>query len=311
MAPVSLGRFSRSGPTVGGRGKCCAAIFAVLVFTTGCTTTPTPSTPSVSVRATADGVAFEEGGRPVLFYRSRAEAGREPWRVNYIHPLYSVAGAVLTEDAPVDHVHQRGLYWAWRRVLVDDVRVADGWVGDRIVFDVSTPITRTWPDGSAQVDVRTVWHAPVQATERAIIEENSTIRAYPVVDGRRRLEIEVRLRALLDGVQLAGTDDDKGYGGLSFRFANAPTVQLQADGRPIQATVAGMEAGDTVTFRWPSLPAPWPASIQVSCQVDGKPWTHWVLRQEPSMQNCAFPGRAPVRVPVDRVLVLRATLDIG
>ncbi len=295
---------------MGRRSLRSVSVLTLLVLVAGCTTSPAPLS-RVSISTRADGVAFEEAGRPVLFYRTRADAGREPWRVNYIHPLYSVAGAVLTEDAPVDHIHQRGLYWAWRRVLVDGVRVADGWVGDRLVLDVAEPVTRTWPDGSAQLDVRTVWRAPVGAVERAIIEETSTIRAHPTIDGRRRLEIEVRLRGLLDGVQLAGTDDDKGYGGLSFRFAHATDVQLEADGRPIQATLAGMNAGDTVTFRWPSLPAPWPASIQVVCEVDAKPWAQWVLRQEPSMQNCAFPGRTPVQVPTGRPLALRATLDIG
>jgi hypothetical protein len=285
-------------------------VLASLALIAGCATSP-PTSQQISVSPRADGVAFEEAGRPVLFYRTRAEAGREPWRVNYIHPLYSVAGAVLTEDAPTDHIHQRGIYWAWRRVLVDGVRVADGWVGDRLALEVAAPVTRTWPDGSAQLDVRTVWRAPIGATEHAIVEETSTIRAYPAVDGRRRLEIEVQLRALREGVQLAGTDDDKGYGGLSFRFAQATRVQLETDGRPIQATLAGMEAGAKVTFRWPTLTPPWPDSIQVACEVDGKPWVHWVLRQEPSMQNCAFPGRMPVQVPTGRPLTLRATLDIG
>lgn len=295
---------------MGRRGPRRVGVLALLALVAGCATSTAPSQ-RVSISTGTDGVTFEEAGRPVLFYRTRAEAGREPWRVNYIHPLYSVAGAVLTEDAPADHIHQRGLYWAWRRVLVDGVRVADGWVGDRLVLDVAEPVTRTWPDGSAQLDVRTVWGAPVGAVERAIVEETSTIRAYPTIDGRRRLEIEVRLRALLDGVQLAGTDDDKGYGGLSFRFAHATGVQLEADGRPIQATLAGMEAGKTVAFRWPTLAPPWPDAIQVACEVDGKPWVHWVLRQEPSMQNCAFPGRTPVQVPTGRPLTLRATLDIG
>lgn len=288
----------------------CVGVLALLALVAGCATSPPPSQ-RIFISARADGVAFEEAGRPVLFYRTRAETGREPWRVNYIHPLYSVAGAVLTEDAPADHIHQRGIYWAWRRVLADGVRVADGWVGDRLVLDVAAPVTRTWPDGSAQLDVRTVWRVPVAAIERAIIEETSTIRAYPTIDGRRKLEIEVQLRARRDGVQLAGTDDAKGYGGLSFRFAHATSVQLEADGRPIQATLAGMEAGETVTFRWPTLTPPWPDSIRVACEVDGMPWMQWVLRQEPSMQNCAFPGRTPVQVPTDRPLTLRATLDIG
>jgi hypothetical protein len=294
-----------------GRGRLPIALVASIVAVAGCTSTPTASPGRITTRASADGVAFEQGGRPVLFYRSRAEAGREPWRVNYIHPLYSVAGAVVTEDAPSDHLHQRGIYWAWRRIFVDGVKVADGWVGEHLVTEVGVPTVRSWPDGSAQVGVRATWRAPVAGVEQPIIEETSTIRAYPVAGGRRKLELEVRLRALRDGVALAGTDDDKGYGGLSFRFAHGSDVQLEADGQPIRATLARLRAGNTIVFRWPTLPTPWPESIRISCRVGDAPWPHWVLRQEPSMQNCAYPGKIPVTVPANHPLTFRATLEIG
>jgi hypothetical protein len=35
-----------------------------------------------------------------------------------------------------------------------------------------------------------------------------------------------------------------------------------------------------------------------------------VLRQEPSMQNCAFPGSQPVAVPTQTPLRLEATVEI-
>lgn len=146
---------------------------------------------AVSVR---DGVSLVEGGTPVLFYRSRPEPGREAWRTHYVHPLHSVAGAVITEDGPQDHLHQRGVYWAWRRILVDGVRIADGWVGDNLVLEVDTPVIHAWPDGSAQVDTRVVWHVPVNGSPTPIIEELSTIRAYPAAGGHRRIDFDIRLR---------------------------------------------------------------------------------------------------------------------
>jgi hypothetical protein len=227
-----------------------------------------------------------------------------------VHPLYSVGGAVVTEDGPADHLHQRGVYWAWRRILVDGVRVADGWVGDKLVLEVGAPATQALPDGSAQIDVRVLWRAPVGEAVVPIIEENSTIRAWPSHDGRRRLAFDVRLRALREGVALAGTDDEKGYGGFSLRFANAPSVLIEGDGRELHATQAGMDAGRVVTFRWPSASSPWPAQIAASCRVNGQRWTRWVLRQEPSMQNCAFPGSQPVAVPTQTPLRLEATVEI-
>ena len=96
---------------------------------------------------------------------------------------------------------------------------------------------------------------------------------------------------LRHGVELAGTDDEKGYGGLSLRVANPQLAEIESDGRVLHATVAGMQTGDWVAFNWSAPPPPWPARIAASCQVDGHAWTRWVLRQEPSMQNCAFPGR--------------------
>jgi hypothetical protein len=259
----------------------------------------------------ADGVRVSEDGRPVLFYRTRPATGREAWRVNYIHPLFSVGGAVLTEDAPADHLHQRGVFWAWRRILVDGVAVADGWVGSRLLLDVDRPIVRERQDGSVQIDVNVLWRAPVDGRIAPIIEENSTIRVLPVAEGRRRVVIDVRLRGLRSGVAIAGTDDEKGYGGLSIRLANADIVELESGGRTLRATQAGMDAGASVSFSWPTVPPPWPARVIASCTVDGQPWTRWVLRQEPSMQNCAFPGSGLAELPTDRPSHLSMTLDIS
>ncbi len=256
----------------------------------------------VTAATVDDGIRVMAGDQPVLFYRTRPDNGREPWRVNYIHPLHSVAGAVITEDAPVDHLHQRGVYWAWRRILVDGARVADGWVGDQLSLEVTRRAALDRPDGSAQAEARVLWRVPLGGALVEIVEENSRIRVFPVAGGHRRVDVEVRLRALRGGVAIAGTDDEKGYGGLSMRFANGPQVQLAGDGRVLRATPAGIEAGESVEFSWPALSPPWPARVTARCTVDGRPWTRWVLRQEPSMQNCAYPGSSPVELPTDRDL---------
>ncbi len=286
-------------------------LFAALPWFAACTFGQAGSRLSTVVATPApDGIALSEAGAPILFYRSQPEPGREAWRLNYVHPLYSIAGTVITEDAPPDHLHQRGVYWAWRRILVDGVRVADGWVGDQVVTDVASPSSRAWPDGSMQIDARATWRVPVQGVQTAIIEESSSIRAWPRRDGQRRIVLEIRLRALRSGVQLAGTDDEKGYGGASLRFARAEQLEFLSDGQALQPRVAAVRTGDEVTFRWPA-PAPgWPGSIRARCRVNEQPWPSWVLRREPSMQNCAFPGRDPVTVPQDRPLHIEVALDL-
>jgi len=271
-----------------------------------------PESPAVRITAvkTPDGISLVENGAPVLHYHSRPMPGREPWRLHYVHPLHSVAGAVITEDAPADHVHQRGVYWAWRRILVDGVQVADGWVGRNLSLEVATPTVERMPDGSAQIDVRVNWVVPVDGPATRIIEENSSIRAFPVSQGQRRIDFVVRLRAVRPGVALAGTDDEKGYSGVALRFGESTRIDIESGGRELRATVAAMETGERVTFRWRGSTPPWPIRATVSCAVDGRPWTRWVLRQEPGMQNCAFPGSQPVALPTERALSLSTTLLI-
>jgi hypothetical protein len=311
MAPVSLTPpHIRLAPVQRAAASAVAGLACAFALA-GCTVPTASERPErVTAQTVDDGIRVTAGGQPVLFYRTRPDDGRESWRVNYIHPLHSVSGAVITEDAPVDHLHQRGVYWAWRRILVDGARVADGWVGDQLSLEVTRRAALDRADGSAQVDVRLLWRVPLAGAPVEIVEENSRIRVFPLADGHRRVDLEVRLRALRRGVSIAGTDDEKGYGGLSLRFANGPRVQLEGDGRVLRATTASIEAGESVEFSWPALAPPWPARVTARCAVDGRPWTRWVLRQEPSMQNCAYPGSSPVELPTDRDLVLAVTLDI-
>lgn len=286
-----------------------AALVATQLALTGCAGTPrTPVARSVDAVPTVDGILLQQDGAPILLYRVRPEAGREPWRLNYVHPLQSPAGVVLTEDAPSDHVHQRGVFWAWRRIFVDGVQVADGWVGSDLTLRVGVPQLSRLADGSAGIRSTAVWLVPVGGVPTAVIRETSTIRAYPLDGGARRVELEVRLTALRAGIALGGTDDDKGYGGLSFRLRDTGRAVLQSGGQELHATVARMATGPAVRFAWEAESPLSSVEVTIECQVDGQPWTEWVLRQEPSMQNCAFPGRVPVTVPADRDLRLSATL---
>jgi hypothetical protein len=274
MAPVSLtarqvGRLHPQRATAS-----ALALLAGAFALAGCAGPAASVRPErVTAEVVEDGVRVTAGGRPVLFYRTRPDGGREPWRVNYL-------------------------------------RVADGWVGDQLSLEVTRRVALDRSDGSAQVAARVLWRVSLDGALVNIVKESSRLRVFPVADGHRRIDVEVRLRALRRGVAIAGTDDEKGYGGLSMRFANGPQLQLAGDGRVLRATPAGIEAGESVEFSWPALPPPWPARVTARCTVDGRPWTRWVLRQEPSMQNCAYPGSSPVELPTDRDLVLAVTLDI-
>ena len=238
-----------------------------------------------------------EGGEPALFYRARPAAGAEPWRVNYIHPMWSLSGAELTENAPPDHLHHRGLFWAWRRILVDGGQVADGWVGSGLRLDTRVSAARVLPDGSAEILATSRWIVPLAGRDEPVIEESAQIQLFPRRQGQRRLELTITLRALRQGVAIGGTADEKGYGGPSIRLGHADEMDIWSDGRPLVATVGPVGTGPAVHFTWRRAFPQWAQRVAVTCEVDGRPWTSWILRQELSMQNCAFPGREAFEVP--------------
>ena len=68
-----------------------------------------------------DGVKLTIDGKPILTYQTqRQPAGKdiapEYWRNGYLHPLYSPAGVVVTDDYPKDRLYQHGIWSGWQKV---------------------------------------------------------------------------------------------------------------------------------------------------------------------------------------------------
>ena len=72
------------------------------------------------------GILIVDGPQKVLKYQTetKSKAG-EYERCNYIHPLWGMDGQVLTEDFPSDHMHHRGIFWAWHQVWIGNQRIGD------------------------------------------------------------------------------------------------------------------------------------------------------------------------------------------
>lgn len=71
------------------------------------------------------------GGKPVLTYNhaiveapKRDEAYYD--KSGYIHPLYTPAGKVITDDFNPDHAHQHGVMFSWRKIIFEG-RENNGW----------------------------------------------------------------------------------------------------------------------------------------------------------------------------------------
>ena len=71
-------------------------------------------------------LALWDADKPVLVYNhgmvtveSVPKKDNRRTRSSYIHPLWGLQGEVLTDDAPKDHYHHRGVFWAWPHVSID------------------------------------------------------------------------------------------------------------------------------------------------------------------------------------------------
>jgi hypothetical protein len=82
--------------------------------------------------------------------------------------------------------------------------------------------------GSARLRVENGWYAG----DHKVLRETVEIVAWPAEAGRRRLDLTLSFEPLERSIEIAGTpDQQKGYGGLSLRFA------------PREETVIRTEAG--------------------------------------------------------------------
>ncbi|MBC6982676.1 DUF6807 family protein [Caulobacter sp. 17J80-11] len=258
------------------------------------------------------GVQILDEAQPVLFYRTApVDAAAEPWRLNYVQPLYAPDGTVLTEDRPADHLHQRGVYWAWRRILKDGVQIGDTWVMKDVTFQSKGVEYAPQPDGSVRLTVKTDWVSTAGGEHTLLFAETTVVTVPKLKKGARKLAFDTTLTALQPGLALAGTDDEKEYSGFSVRFVHNDKLSFASDGKAVEPTNAVLAAGEALTFAWPKEEGLPNWKVTLACRAQGAPLNRWVLRRELSMQTCAFPGRTPYAVPVDRPLRLQAELTIA
>ncbi len=70
---------------------------------------------------TPENVTLTIDGKPILAYQTQRQPRRkdiapEYWRSGYLHPVYSPAGVVVTDDYPKDKLYQHGIWSGWQKV---------------------------------------------------------------------------------------------------------------------------------------------------------------------------------------------------
>ncbi|MDP1630552.1 MAG: PmoA family protein [Caulobacter sp.] len=267
--------------------------------------------PGVDASIGPDGVTITDSDTPVLFYRTKAaDPSGEPGRLNYVHPLYAPDGTILTEDGPADHPHQRGAFWSWHQVRLGGAQVADGWFMKGLTFFVKKTNFDGEIGGAGVLTLEVDWIVSSQPELVYVAREMSKVRIRPLKDGARRIEFDTVITPLVDGLALGGSDDAKGYGGFSLRLIAPDRLVFGSRGKAVTPAVTPVSAGPAMGFSWPGQPGLSNWTVGLACKVNGKPVTQWILRRELSMQNCVWPGRAPVALPKDKPLRLQSTLVI-
>jgi hypothetical protein len=267
----------------------------------------------LSMKKTDEGILITDGDKDVLLYHTaNNNSGGKCERCNYIHPLYGIDGSVLTEDAPSDHPHQRGIFWAWRQVFVDGRQVADQWELQNFEQEIIEFEFMKQRSGNVILKTEVDWlsdHWKINGEEIPFIKEYGRMEIWPANGKVRRIDFEIHLRALEDGVKLGGSDDDKGYGGFSLRMKLPDDVSFSGPkGKVIPMDTEVVSPGyinisGSVSNRGKS------GGIVILDHPDNPGYPQsWILRDKNSMQNAVWPGREPVDISVAEPLVLKYTL---
>jgi hypothetical protein len=261
------------------------------------------------------GVLIREGEQNVLFYQraTQSQDGTRP-RANYIHPLYDLDGDVLTEDFPSDHLHHRGIFWAWHQVLVGDKPVGDPWSCENFVWDVKDVAVDREDDSSLALKAHVVWKSPrwtdESSTLKPLVDERTVIRVHRESGDARAIDFEIALRAIEKALRLGGSDDEKGYGGFSVRVRLPEGVRFIGEQGEVEPETTSVEAGP-----WLDVAARYgdgdTEGVAILCHPSNPGFPQpWILRRSRSMQNPAYPGRTPVALSIDEPLMLRYRLVI-
>jgi len=180
----------------------------------------------------SEGIVIMESGRGVAtFVRADTlKPGVPPTyrRSCYLHPVYDLDGAVLTDDFPRDHFHHRGVSWAWPRVDVAGKRY-DLWGIQGVKQRFVRVFGRQGGRVCAVLRVANRW----VAEDRVLLDETVEVCAWRAGSDGRAIDVFLTFAAGEAPVTLGGQlEADKGYGGFNVRFAGRrDTVIVGPDGR--------------------------------------------------------------------------------
>lgn len=265
-----------------------------------------------SFRETSDGVELTENGQKVFFYQKipKKAPGNASFN-NYLHPVYNLKGEVITEEFPADHFHHRGIFWAWHQIYINETSLGDGWMMESFSQEVS--VIKTEADkNSARLDATVMWKSSKWMDGQPFLQEETSIIVYPAEENIRKIDFEIVLKPLVEGIRIGGSDDEKGYGGFCVRVPLPESTVFTSENGLVKPQNLQMEAGRWMDFSAFHNNSSQKSGVAILCHpsVPNYPAT-WILRQKASMQNIVYPGREPVNLDKPVVLKYRVIIHNG
>ncbi|MFL9831483.1 DUF6807 family protein [Flavobacterium sp. ST-87] len=261
---------------------------------------------------------FTEGKDSILTYQASEKSINGQYiRSNYIHPLYNLDGSVLSEDFPADHLHHRGIFWAWHQLYIGDKRIGDGWEIENFSWEVAAVKKKKQKDGSKAIQATVYWKSPLwinkKGVEKTFVKETTTIKVYPKQLHYRLIDIEIALLALEPNMRIGGSEDEKGYGGFSPRIKLSDDIVFTDPSGKITPTNLPLPASEWMDISGSLGKNGNKAGITILCNPknpDSK--NPWILRAKKSMQNAVypFPGAKAVPLSNKKPTVLRYRLIV-
>jgi len=253
-----------------------------------------------SVERDSDGIWFYEDEDPIYFYQviHKATANGTHRRANYIHPLLDLDGNIITEDFPEDHLHHRGIFWAWHQVRVNGENIGDNWECKEFNWRVVDPLV-TRRTKSVDLLVNVTWSSSLLLDDNKnpapIIHEQTRIRLHTTRSMYRVLDFEIQLQAIQPNVSIGGSEDDKGYGGFSPRLRMPVDPVFTGPSGNVEPQRTAVAAGQWIDIVGQFGPDDQTSGVTIITHPDNPGYPEpWILRKSGSMQNAMFPGRHAV-----------------
>jgi len=254
---------------------------------------------------------------PILAYHHGEPIMERHYPLNdFIHPLIGLDGEVLTARSPGDHIHHRGVFWAWVRHQIDGKSVGDWWHPTNIHAEARDIHPAEGPV-FASFTARHDWtHTPREAggdkdKQLPFVAEHVVCRVFKTLPQGRAVDVDISLRGLVPGVRIGGTlAKDKGYGGMTIRFGAADDRLIESDGRVIRQKSLNQLRASWVDWTGhfhnkegkPAARRSGAALMTSADHPDHPPL--WITRYYGPI-NVSWPGMEMVDLPTDKSVHLR------